>query len=45
MRRILLLVTTLALTLAYFKTKDILLAISAIGFLVATIFDYLSARR
>ena len=45
MRRILLIVATITLLLAYVKTKEILLAISSLGFLIATIFDYLSIRR
>lgn len=45
MRKALLITATVVSFLAYLKSNEILLAISAIGFLVAAIFDYLSTRR
>lgn len=37
--------TTVLLFLAYVKTGELLFAISGAGFIIATIFEYLSFRR
>lgn len=38
-------VTTILSLLAYAKTGELLFAISGVGFIIATIFEYLSFRR